>query len=283
MMERLDSSASPGPASPRRATPAAGHPDRWPIAGRGANALFRAAEAARPAGERIVDDPYAARFSERTPSCRPSARAGSPCPGRAGAGAAAGGPLHRHRALDVLVEEALGDGYTQIVTLGAGYDTRPLRLGGGARWFEVDAPETAAEAALSRSPATTGGPDPGRARPRAAGIPRRRPASSWRLIHYLPVGTLDALLAQMGAGRHRRVLLSFIDPAMVAQASVAFASLVKLVREAPASTSRRPTWKPGRPGRASASPATGPSPSRSATSPPPPAAGPSGSARTSPG
>ncbi|MEZ4471620.1 MAG: class I SAM-dependent methyltransferase [bacterium] len=126
--------------------PAAGRaPDRWPIAGRGANALFRAAEAARPAGQRIVDDPYAARFSERHPlvqAIRASRFAVPPVARELARLQVA--HCTRHRALDVLVEEALGDGYTQIVTLGAGYDTRPLRLGGGARWFEVDAPETAA-------------------------------------------------------------------------------------------------------------------------------------------
>lgn len=50
------------------------------------------------------------------------------------------------RAVDAEVARALGRGTTQIVLLGAGYDGRSLRFGGGAaRWFEVDRPATLAD------------------------------------------------------------------------------------------------------------------------------------------
>jgi methyltransferase (TIGR00027 family) len=45
--------------------------------------------------------------------------------------------------VDNEVARAIGHGVDQIVLLGAGYDGRPLRFGGGTtRWFEVDEPRT---------------------------------------------------------------------------------------------------------------------------------------------
>lgn len=52
----------------------------------------------------------------------------------------------RTQVIDAEVARALGRGTAQIVLLGAGYDGRPLRFGGGAaRWFEVDRPATLAD------------------------------------------------------------------------------------------------------------------------------------------
>jgi methyltransferase (TIGR00027 family) len=52
----------------------------------------------------------------------------------------------RTRVVDAEVARAIGRGTTQIVLLGAGYDGRSLRFGGGAaRWFEVDRPATLAD------------------------------------------------------------------------------------------------------------------------------------------
>ena len=49
----------------------------------------------------------------------------------------------RTQVVDAEVARAIGRGTTQIVLLGAGYDGRALRFGGGAvRWFEVDRPAT---------------------------------------------------------------------------------------------------------------------------------------------
>jgi len=66
----------------------------------------------------------------------------------------------RIRMIDAQVASAIGRGIGQIVLLGAGYDGRALRFGGGSvRWFEVD--EAARQAdkrrrltALGREPAT---------------------------------------------------------------------------------------------------------------------------------
>ena len=48
--------------------------------------------------------------------------------------------------IDGEIAGALGRGVEQVVVLGAGYDGRAMRFGGGAtRWFEVDYPSTQAD------------------------------------------------------------------------------------------------------------------------------------------
>lgn len=52
----------------------------------------------------------------------------------------------RTRVIDAEVARALGHGTEQVVLLGAGYDGRSFRFGGGAvRWFEVDRPAVLAD------------------------------------------------------------------------------------------------------------------------------------------
>lgn len=100
-------------------------------------AAIRAAEATRPPAERLFEDPYARCFSE------------------AGAHAAEGlarflslpffgdGIRLRTRALDDFVVEGLAAGATQVVLLGAGLDTRGIRLAppdGRVTFYEIDAP-----------------------------------------------------------------------------------------------------------------------------------------------
>ncbi len=74
--------------------------------------------------------------------------------------ARASGLGHRTQFIDGEVADAIGRGVEQVVILGAGYDGRPLRFGGGPiRWFEIDFPGTQADkrrrlAALGVSPAS---------------------------------------------------------------------------------------------------------------------------------
>lgn len=103
--------------------------------------LFRAAERARPASQRIVDDPHAVRFlppglrlvSRLWGSSRPPSAVGL-----------ATYVLARHACLDAALVET---GAEQVVLLGAGYDSRAWRLrealGERVVW-EVDHPATAA-------------------------------------------------------------------------------------------------------------------------------------------
>jgi len=56
------------------------------------------------------------------------------------------GIADRTRAVDAEVARAIGRGTRQVVLLGAGYDARALRFGGGAvRFFEVDLPAVLAD------------------------------------------------------------------------------------------------------------------------------------------
>jgi methyltransferase (TIGR00027 family) len=61
-------------------------------------------------------------------------------------GLAPTGMAARTRFIDGEVARAIGQGMEQIVILGAGYDGRALRFGGGAtRWIELDFPATQAD------------------------------------------------------------------------------------------------------------------------------------------
>jgi methyltransferase (TIGR00027 family) len=68
------------------------------------------------------------------------------------------GVSHRTQFIDGEVAGAIGRGVEQVVILGAGYDGRAMRFGGGpTRWFEIDLPSTQADkrrrlAALGVSP-----------------------------------------------------------------------------------------------------------------------------------
>lgn len=113
-------------------------------------ALFRALESARPTA-RLFDDPYAARFLPMT--YRTIAWAAQWPPVRrhieqyidqrwpAGPRASA---IVRTRFIDDLVLDAVTDGATQVVLLGAGYDSRAYRLPALATTpvIEIDHPAT---------------------------------------------------------------------------------------------------------------------------------------------
>jgi methyltransferase (TIGR00027 family) len=126
-------------------------------------ALFRALESTRPPAHRLVEDRAAVRFL--SPRLRAVARAARLRPLRALAVAYIDrrwpGPrlsgVVRTRVIDDLVREAVRGGCTQLLLLGAGYDTRATRLPQLASTpvFEVDHPATQARkrAALGSAPA----------------------------------------------------------------------------------------------------------------------------------
>jgi methyltransferase (TIGR00027 family) len=115
------------------------------------NALFRALEARRPAGERVADDPLAVRFL--TPEFRALAVAGRVPPARRLIESVIdrrwpcvrGGVVARTRLIDEAVAAAL-PGVRQVLILGAGFDSRAYRLAqvGDVAVFEVDHPATQA-------------------------------------------------------------------------------------------------------------------------------------------
>lgn len=99
-------------------------------------ALIRARESDRP--DRLYDDPHARTLVEAARTGfdseswrRIDALAGDFYPGR----------TVGVRLVDDHVQRALDDGCTQIVLIGAGLDTRALRMARpGVEWFEVDLP-----------------------------------------------------------------------------------------------------------------------------------------------
>jgi methyltransferase (TIGR00027 family) len=115
-------------------------------------ALFRALESVRSPDRRLFEDPYAVRFL--SPRLRAVTRAAKlpalQClivrfidgrwPGPRPSG------VVRTRLIDDFVESAAHDGCTQLVLLGAGYDTRATRLSALSSMavFEVDHPATQA-------------------------------------------------------------------------------------------------------------------------------------------
>ena len=111
-------------------------------------AWMRATEARRPAAERIVDDPFAEAFLSpplalALAAWRVSGRLADAVqrlsPGLVGF------VLCRHRWIDDRLAAAAAAGTRQVVLLGAGYDTRALRLAsvlGDATVYELDFPAT---------------------------------------------------------------------------------------------------------------------------------------------
>lgn len=109
-------------------------------------ALFRAIESARPARSRLFDDPLARGFLDRRLEL--AARAAR-LPGlRASISRFIDRRWHnaltslaiRTRLIDDALADALAAGATQVVILGAGFDSRAYRLGelSGRRVFELD-------------------------------------------------------------------------------------------------------------------------------------------------
>jgi len=109
--------------------------------------VWRALEASRPAGERIVDDPYAAAFLPRSlQAALPGLLRARPLldlPERNALTGLGAYVLCRHGFVDEHLLAALRDGVEQVVVLGAGYDSRAYRFAdalAGRPVFEVDLP-----------------------------------------------------------------------------------------------------------------------------------------------
>ncbi|MFZ0930690.1 MAG: SAM-dependent methyltransferase [Syntrophobacteraceae bacterium] len=114
------------------------------------NALFRALESALSQKKRLFTDPMASRFLR--PSLRAAAMAARLSPLNAaicrfidrrwpGARTSA---VARTRYIDEALTDALSNGLTRVVILGAGFDSRAYRIPGiaNAHVFEVDHPDT---------------------------------------------------------------------------------------------------------------------------------------------
>lgn len=217
----------------------------------GVNALFRAVESRKPAGARILSDPWAGLFAERDPRVQSVRWARLALP-----------PLRRmvdqlqtvhcvrHRSIDELCLRAVAQGYRQVVVLGAGYDMRASRFPealDGVRWIEADLPATlerkrrrlAQRRDLSRYVESV--PIDLMRQPLDVALARTsfEPARPTcfileGMVHYLTPARLDFLLASLEAARFpRRILLSFIRTEMYQNAPGLFIRLVRTLREVP--------------------------------------------------
>lgn len=122
------------------------------------NAILRAHETMRPANERMLYDPYAALFlpDRLQPVAERRRQLDEIVAGweRRYPGVCAA-VLVRTRFVDDCVKTALHDGFRQLVILGAGYDTRALRLAAlqaDVTVFELDHPATQAIKRLRTGP-----------------------------------------------------------------------------------------------------------------------------------
>ena len=130
-------------------------------------ALFRAIETARPCSKRLFSDPFAASFLSRRQQWLQRAAA-LPLLGtfvvqainRRRRGALSAG-IARTKYIDELLEVSIAQGARQLIILGAGFDTRALRLDclKNLPVIEFDLPETARFKRLALQAATGGLPE----------------------------------------------------------------------------------------------------------------------------
>jgi methyltransferase (TIGR00027 family) len=213
----------------------------------GINAHFRHRESLRPEAERILADPFAARLAEDHPALRLLAWLEPRVPAIRRTGEVqATAHCVRHAAIDALVREALADGFGDIVLVGAGYDMRASRFPvEGSRWFELDQPAVAArkEALLRDVPGVTP------VRRAAVDLRRDDPlpalrAADWEpssatcfvvegLVHYFERERVHDLLTTLASGGPRRVVLSWIEPAMSHGVHAPFREAMRILGEIP--------------------------------------------------
>ena len=249
MIDREVELLLPAGVSPPVLAPPPGLPSRRASLVAGVNALFRSRESRAPAP--LLHDPYAHLFGERHPLIwgLRALRFALP-PLRRMIDELQIAHCVRHRSIDELcLRAARRDRFGQIVILGAGYDSRALRLAPllpDVRWFEVDHPATAARktrlAARAGITWTAGRVmvdlqrDPLAPALAAVGFDPAAPACFVLegLAHYLDRSAFRQLLgAAAPPGRPRRIILSYIDRRMAASAPSLFVALVRLLREVP--------------------------------------------------
>ncbi|GIH20862.1 class I SAM-dependent methyltransferase [Rugosimonospora africana] len=196
-------------------------------------ALFRALESSRRR-DRLFDDPYAARFlSPRYRLVASLARV--PALGRRferyidthWSGGPRGSAVVRTRLIDDLLTEALAGGATQIVLLGAGYDSRAYRIpaAAAATVFEVDHPATqaakrrligASARQISFVPADLLHDDLDTELGRAGFRHGVRTVVIWEgVTNYLTAGAVDATLRFLAGatGAGSRIIFTYVDRA----------------------------------------------------------------------
>ena len=219
----------------------------------GANAWFRAYQTPELRKHEVLDDRWARHLGDRDPRFLLVWLIGKAVPlvGRT-LTELINAHCIRHRTIDDLILKATqGDGFAQVVLIGAGYDMRASRFArelASIQWIEVDDPGTqrrkwrrlrsvgdVRRVGLAGCDLETEDLDAALAR---AGFDPQKPTCFVMegVVHYLSPATFDRILDSMAAvPAPVRVILSFIDPAMRSTASPLLRSLFRLVREIPRS------------------------------------------------
>lgn len=206
-------------------------------------ALFRALESARPRARRLFSDPYARAFLRGRLRAVVSAARISPLANtivswvidRRWPGPRASGVI-RTRLIDDAVLAAVADGCSQLVILGAGFDSRAYRLRAveRARVFEVDRPAVLAHKRAALGPVLRQLPDHltfvaldfeqhalDAALLDAGYQTDRRTCFLWEgVVQYLSAPAVDATLRQivslLGAGG--RLVFTYVDRQIIEDA-----------------------------------------------------------------
>jgi methyltransferase (TIGR00027 family) len=194
-------------------------------------ALFRALESTQPASERLFEDRAAASFLR--PRLRAVALAARFRPARSlilalidrrWPGPRLSGVV-RTRVIDDFVTGTMQAGCTQLVLLGAGYDTRATRLPAAAAntTFEIDHPTTQARKRATLSHVSERiryvpldfEHDPLQPALRDAGLDQtQRACVLWEgVFSYLTPEAIDATLAALvqACAPHSQILLTYVD------------------------------------------------------------------------
>jgi len=196
-------------------------------------ALFRALESSRPASSRLFSDPFASRFLHQwrklfaiVAHVGAGRRVVEQLLDRKAPGARAAG-IARTKWIDEEVEAALQHA-TQLVLLGAGFDTRAIRLPSARRTmtFEMDQPGTSSVKQAALKDLVGSKPDHVRfvtidfnVQPitealAQAGFDRSRPACFvWEgVTNYLSAESVDRVLRQIAQAASGTILLfSYVD------------------------------------------------------------------------
>jgi len=211
----------------------------------GVNALFRMKETERD--NRILEDRYATRFADDRwlVSAIRYGRFALP-PLMRVVDELQTAHCVRHKTIDELVMRGLGDGYRQVVVLGAGYDMRPSRLQiGDVRWYELDRQKIIDRKRLRLGRRMVRPYESGALELDEQSILDSLAPTSFDpdadtlfvlegLIHYLALPRLKTLLADCAQGRgRRRVILSFIRSEMFVEPDPRLVFLVRLLDEVP--------------------------------------------------
>lgn len=214
-------------------------------------ALFRALESARPRDRRLVEDRAAVRFLRRRLRVVAHAARLSPLRWLVVAfidqrwpGPRLSGVVRTH-VIDELVRGAIRGGCTQLVLLGAGYDTRATRLPEAASTsvFEVDHPATQArkrEALGAASANVRYVPidferDPLLRALTDAGVdPRKRSCVVWEgVFSYLSAEAIDLTLAALveACAPGSVIVLTYVDQRVLDESSPRPQAWIAAVRD----------------------------------------------------